>query len=138
VLTSVVAVGAMSAIGKGSAVGVLGTSTTTNTYLYVTSKGQLAAAKTFETIVGHMSNLGGTTSSGALMRSANPIVRCNQLRGGDRQQRGSGDYRVDDSHLVLIRSDHNSRPFRHGVCTSRCSRKQWTAFPVQQASLAAF
>jgi hypothetical protein len=67
VLTSVVAVGAMSAIGKGSAVGVLGTSTTTNTYLYVTSKGQLAAAKTFETIVGHMSNLGGTTSSGALM-----------------------------------------------------------------------
>ena len=67
VLTSVVAVGAMSAIGKGSAVGVLGTSTTTNTYLYVTSKGQLAAARTFETIVGHMSNLGGTTSSGALM-----------------------------------------------------------------------
>jgi hypothetical protein len=67
VLTSVVAVGAMSAIGKGSAVGVLGTSTTTNTYLYVTSKGQLAAAKTFETIVGPMSNLGGTTSSGALM-----------------------------------------------------------------------
>lgn len=67
VLTSVVAVGAMSAIGKGSAVGVLGTSTTTNTYLYVTSKGQLAAAKTFETIVSHMSNLGGTTSSGALM-----------------------------------------------------------------------
>ncbi|MCX7397725.1 MAG: DUF4347 domain-containing protein [Planctomycetales bacterium] len=67
VLTSVVAVGAMSAIGKGSAVGVLGTSTTTNTYLYVTSKGQLAAAKTFETIVGHMSNLGGTTASGALM-----------------------------------------------------------------------
>ena len=67
VLTSVVAVGAMSAIGKGSAVGVLGTSTTTNTYLYVTSKGQLAAARTFETIVSHMSNLGGTTSSGALM-----------------------------------------------------------------------
>lgn len=67
VLTSVVAVGAMSAIGKSSAVGVIGTSTTTNTYLYVTSKGQLAAAKTFETIVGHMSNLGGTTSSGALM-----------------------------------------------------------------------
>jgi hypothetical protein len=67
VLTSVVAVGAVSAIGKGSAVGVLGTSTTTNTYLYVTSKGQLAAARTFETIVGHMSNLGGTTSSGALM-----------------------------------------------------------------------
>ena len=67
VLTSVVAVGAMSAIGKGSAVGVLGTSTTTNTYLYVTSKGQLAAAKTFDTIVGHMSNLGGTSSSGALM-----------------------------------------------------------------------
>jgi hypothetical protein len=67
VLTSVVAVGAMSAIGKGSAVGVIGTSTTTNTYLYVTSKGQLAAAKTFETIVGHMSNIGGTTSSGALM-----------------------------------------------------------------------
>lgn len=67
VLTSVVAVGAVSAIGKGSAVGVLGTSTTTNTYLYVTSKGQLAAARTFETILGHMSNLGGTTSSGALM-----------------------------------------------------------------------
>lgn len=67
VLTSVVAVGAMSAIGKGSAVGVLGTSTTTNTYLYVTSKGQLAAARTFETIVGHMSNLGGTSTSGALM-----------------------------------------------------------------------
>lgn len=67
VLTSVLAVGAMSAIGKSSAVGVIGTSTTTNTYLYVTSKGQLAAAKTFETIVGHMSNLGGATSSGALM-----------------------------------------------------------------------
>jgi hypothetical protein len=79
VLTSVVAVGAVAALGKSTVVGALGTSTTTNSFLYLSSKGKLAATRSLQTIVGHLASLSGKVSIPALMFEH--MVRCGGVKG---------------------------------------------------------
>ncbi|MFN8707285.1 MAG: DUF4347 domain-containing protein, partial [Planctomyces sp.] len=62
VMTSVIAVGALTSLGKASAVGAIGTSTTTNSFLNVVARGRLAAARSFETVVGRFATESGSES----------------------------------------------------------------------------
>lgn len=72
VLTTVIASGAMTAVGKGSALGVLGVNTTTNSYVHIASNGKRMAVRTFEALISKVPAAGSKLTAKSLV--------CEQIR----------------------------------------------------------
>jgi hypothetical protein len=118
VLTSVVAVGAMSAIGKSSAVGVIGDKHHNEHVFVCDVQRTTCRRKDVRNNRGPYVEPRRHNFQRCPDGSTDSIVRRNQFRSRHRQQRGTGNYRIDNSHLVLVRSDRHPRPFRDRVRSS--------------------